>query len=98
MGSPLRFTPAVAAFFGALVVAACLLAVWVPSASFALGMLGALSVVAMWFKVAIRTRKWVWWEFGVVSLTKAEAIVGVSGAILFASMFVAIVAGMRHAV
>ena len=98
MSAPFRFTPAVTAFFAALAIAACIVAVWAPSVSFALGMLGALSVAAMWFKVAIRTRRWLWWEFGVVSLTKDEALIGLSGAVLFASMFVAIMAGMRHAV
>src|SRR5437763_1665981 len=96
--SPFRFTPAVTAFLGVLVIAACSLAIWAPKVSFALGMLGALSVAAMWFKVAVRTRKWAWWEFGVASLTKGEGLIGLSGAVLFASMFVAIMAGMRHPV
>lgn len=98
MSTTFRFTPAVMAFLAVLVVAASVLALQAPSASFALGMLGALSVAAMWCKVAIRTRSWFWWEFGVASVTKVEGLVGMSGAVLFASSFVAILAGMRHAV
>jgi hypothetical protein len=97
MVRPFKFSPMVTACIVLLVIAACVVAIWAPNVSLAFGMLGALCVAAIWFKVAIRTRKWAWWEFGVESLTQTEGLIGVSGTVLFASAFVALIAGMRNA-
>ena len=89
MNSPFRFTSTVTAFLAALVVAACVLALWAPRISLILGLGGGLSVAAIWFKVAIRIRTLAWWEFGIESLTRAEGLIGASGAVLFAAAFLA---------
>lgn len=98
MNEPFRLTPQVAAFLAALVVGNCLIALWMAEVSLLLGMLGVFSVGAMWFKVALRTRKWLWWDFGIVALTRWEGFIGMSGAVLFASAFLALtlVIGTRH--
>jgi hypothetical protein len=90
MGSPFRLTPAVAAFYAALAVAACVLALCVPKLSLILGVLGGLSIGVLWFKASVRTGKLAWWESGIAALARDEMLVGLSGAVLYAAGFVAL--------
>jgi hypothetical protein len=97
MSSPFRLTRAIAAFYAALALAACVLALWVPKLSLILGVLGGLAVVAVWFKASMRTGKLAWWESGIASITREEVLMGLSGAVLYAAGFVALMAGRQHA-
>ena len=92
-----RFSAPVISWFVLLAIAAGAVALWAPHISIPLGMAGGIATVAIWCKVAFRTKKWVWWEFGVVPLTPVEGIIGVSGVVLFATAFLAIVPVMRNA-
>jgi len=97
MERPFQMSAPVIGWVLVLVAAALVVALLVPVVSFALGILGAIAIVAMWLKVAVRTRKWVWWEFDVVPLTHTEGLVAVSGLVLFATMFIAVLASLGHA-
>jgi len=97
MESTFRFSALVISWLVVLAVGAAFLALTAPSLSTPAAMLSALVCIAVWIKVAFRTKKWLWWEFGVVSLTPVEGVIGISGAVLFAAGFLAIVPVMQHA-
>jgi hypothetical protein len=97
MESTFRFSAPVISWLVILATGAVSLALTAPDLSTPLAMLGVLACLVIWMKVAIRTRKWQWWEFGVVSMTPVEGIIGISGAVLFAAGFFAIVPAMQHA-
>jgi hypothetical protein len=82
----------------ALGAAAGTLGFFYPTLSILLGCIGVLATGFIWFKVALRTRRWFWWEFASVPVTQTEGLVGLSGVVLFAVMFVALLASMGHAV
>jgi len=92
-----RFSAPVTTWLVVLLAAAIAVALLAPAFSIPLAMGGGLATAVVWFKVAFRTKKWVWWEFGVAPLTPAEGIVGVSGVVLFAAGFLSIVPMVRNA-
>jgi hypothetical protein len=96
MAASFRFSAPVSAWLVVLLAVAVAIALLVPTVSIPLAMGGALSTGIIWFKVAFRTRKWIWWEFGVEPLTPVEGIVAVSGVVLFAAGFVTVLGSMAR--
>jgi len=92
-----RFSVPVTGWIVLLAIAAGVVALRAPSIAIPLAVAGGLATAAIWFKVAYRTKKWAWWDFGVVPLRPVEGIIGVSGVVLFAAGFLAIVPVMRNA-
>jgi len=98
MSSEFRISIAVTASLLVLGGGAVLVGLAYPRLSIILSGVGILAIVGVWFKVAIRTRRWFWWQFAGVPLTHSEGLVATSGVALFAAtMLTMIFYSIHHA-
>ncbi len=98
MSNQFRFSNAITASLLALGAVAVLLGLAYLRLSIILGGVGIFAIIVVWFKVAIRTRRWFWWQFADVPLTHTEGLVAASGVALFAAtMLTVILYSIYHA-